>query len=63
MLALMILDLFHQIGLYFKLLCLQLRFKNDHVFILAGHLLLDITAEPTHLGFNLFNYCASVYHL
>ena len=63
MLTLMILDLLHQVGLNLELLRLHLRLKDHHVFILASHLLLDVTAESSHLRLYLLDDCASINNL
>ena len=54
MLALVILDLFHQIGFYLKFLGLHLRLENGYLLVLFGHLLFDFGAKATHGYFDFF---------
>lgn len=62
-LALVILDLLHQVSLDLKLLGLHLRLEYSYLFILPSHLLLDVAPEAAHLRLDFLDDRAPVDHL
>jgi len=59
-LALVVFDLLHEVGFDFKFLGPHLGLEYGNLFVLLGHLLLEVGSEASHGDLDFFDLCAPI---